>query len=204
MKDKIFLRKNIFTCVMFGAIFLFVLYGSFSSNIDLSVVAFFIAIPTFLLSFIKLIVDILEDINDKITKLLANIERNNSINNTLLYKIRLNNNIDEILKENSDEWLRKKLLEYKRARRIRKNVRRIRRLFLYIYYMIFMLMFVVLLLHSELATYVTDGILCKMDLNIFTIWSLIIVLSEIMMKDFVEDIIVYVIDKSMKINLSWY
>lgn len=204
MKDKIFLRKNIFTCVMFGAIFLFVLYGSFSSNIDLSVVAFFIAIPTFLLSFIKLIVDILEDINDKITKLLANIERNNSINNTLLYKIRLNNNIDEILKENSDEWLRKKLLEYKRARRIRKNVRRIRRLFLYIYYMIFMLMFVVLLLHSELATYVTDEILCKMDLNIFTIWSLIIVLLEIMMKDFVEDIIVYVIDKSMKINLSWY
>ena len=119
-----------------------------------------------MLSFIKLIVDILEDINDKITKLLANIERNNSINNTLLYKIRLNNNIDEILKENSDEWLRKKLLEYKRARRIRKNVRRIRRLFLYIYYMIFILMFVVLLLHSELATYVTDGILCKMDLNI--------------------------------------
>ena len=118
-----------------------------------------------MLSFIKLIVDILEDINDKITKLLANIERNNSINNTLLYKIRLNNNIDEILKENSDEWLRKKLLEYKRARRIRKNVRRIRRLFLYIYYMIFILMFVVLLLHSELATYVTDGILCKMDLN---------------------------------------
>lgn len=157
-----------------------------------------------MLSFIKLIVDILEDINDKITKLLANIERNNSINNTLLYKIRLNNNIDEILKENSDEWLRKKLLEYKRARRIRKNVRRIRRLFLYIYYMIFMLMFVVLLLHSELATYVTDGILCKMDLKIFTIWSLIIVLLEIMMKDFVEDIIVYVIDKSMKINLSWY
>ena len=43
-----------------------------------------------------------------------------------------------------------------------------------------------------------------MDLNIFTIWSLIIVLLEIMMKDFVEDIIVYVIDKSMKINLSWY
>lgn len=204
MKNKIFVRKNIFTCVMFGAIFLFVLYGSFSSNIDLSVVAFFIAIPTFLLSFIKLIVDILEDINDKITKLLANIERNNSINNTLLYKIRLNNNIDKILKENCDEWLRKELLEYKRARRIRKNVRWIRRLFLYIYYMIFMLMFVVLLLHSELATYVTYGILCKMDLNIFTIWSLIIVLLEIMMKDFVEDMIVYVIDKSMKINLSWY
>ena len=29
-------------------------------------------------------------------------------------------------------------------------------------------------------------------------------ITGIMMKDFVEDIIVYVIDKSMKINLSWY
>ena len=101
--------------------------------------------------------------------------------------------------------VKKKLLEYKRARRIKKKCEADKEgCFYNIYLYDFMLMFVVLLLHSELATYVTDGILCKMDLNIFTIWSLIIVLLEIMMKDFVEDIIVYVIDKSMKINLSWH
>ena len=97
MKEKVFVKKNIFTCVMFGAIFLFILYESFASNIDLSILAFFIAVPTFFLSFIKLIVNILEDVNDKITNFLRETEStdNDIIEWEVLDKIRDNEEVNE-------------------------------------------------------------------------------------------------------------
>ena len=49
MKERVFIKKNVFTCVMFGAIFLFIIYESLIANTDLSILAFFIAIPTFIL-----------------------------------------------------------------------------------------------------------------------------------------------------------
>lgn len=197
---------------MFGAIFLFILYESFASNIDLSILAFFIAVPTFFLSFIKLIVNILEDVNDKITNFLRETEStdNDIIEWEVLDKIRDNdNNVAEIISRYSSEkkeydWIEDTLNQYHKARVTRNKVRKIRRAVLYVYYVIFMLMLVMLLLHTEFASIISKGLLSGIDLNLFTIWSLIIVLLEIMMKDIFEDIIIIILDKKMGTNLEWY
>lgn len=112
MKERVFIKKNVFTCVMFGAILLFIIYESLIANTDLSILAFFIAIPTFILSFLKLLVDILEDINNKITNFLKQTEENNNIEWQILDEIRENdeNNVDKIIKEYMDghldyEWI---------------------------------------------------------------------------------------------------
>lgn len=75
MKERVLIKKNVFTCVMFGAIFLFVLCESVFKSDTLSTIAFMIAIPIFILSLIKLVVDVLEDLNDKITSFLSDTER---------------------------------------------------------------------------------------------------------------------------------
>ena len=74
MKEQVFIKKNIFTSVMFGAVFLFVLFESIFYRHNLSGIAFLISIPIFILSLIKIIIDISEDINDKITSFLNNVE----------------------------------------------------------------------------------------------------------------------------------
>ena len=198
---------------MFGAILLFLLYESIVSNIDLSILAFFIAVPTFLLSFIKLIVDILEDINDKITNFLKQTEQydDDIISWDVLDEIRNNDNNDiteiiskHIPEQKENDWKKDTLNQYHKARITRNKVRKMRRGVLYIYYIIFMFMLVMLLLHAELASFITKGLLNGIDLNLFTIWSLIIVLLEIMMKDIFEDIIIVILDKNMGTNLEWY
>lgn len=211
MKERVFIKKNVFTCVMFGAILLFIIYESLIANTDLSILAFFIAIPTFILSFLKLLVDILEDINNKITNFLKQTEENNNIEWQILDEIRENdeNNVDEIIKEYMDghpdyEWIEESLYQYHKARRVRKKVRKMRRAILYLYYFIFMLMFLLLLLHTELSTIISNGSLGEVDLNLFTLWSLIVVLIEIMMKDIFEDIVGFFLDKKIGTNLEWY
>ena len=67
-----------------------------------------------------------------------------------------------------------------------------------------MLMFLLLLLHTELSTIISNGSLGEVDLNLFTLWSLIVVLIEIMMKDIFEDIVGFFLDKKIGINLEWY
>jgi hypothetical protein len=211
MKERVFIKKNVFTCVMFGAIFLFIIYESLIANTDLSILAFFIAIPTFILSFLKLWVDILEDINNKITNFLKQTEKNNNIEWQILDEIRENdeNNVDEIIKEYMDghpnyKWIEKSLYQYHKVRRVRKKVRKMRRAILYLYYFIFMLMFLLLLLHTELSTIISNGSLSEVDLNLFTLWSLIVVLIEIMMKDILEDIVGFFLDKKIGTNVEWY
>ena len=42
------------------------------------------------------------------------------------------------------------------------------------------------------------------NMDLFEVWSLIIILLEIMMKDIIEDAITYIIDKKMGIDLEYY
>ena len=117
--------------------------------------------------------------------------------------------LDKIIKEYMDghpdyEWIEESLYQYHKARRVRKKVRKMRRAILYLYYFIFMLMFLLLLLHTELSTIISNGSLGEVDLNLFTLWSLIVVLIEIMMKDIFEDIVGFFLDKKIGINLEWY
>lgn len=211
MKEKIFIKKNVFTCVMFGAILLFITYESFISDMDLSILAFFIAIPTFILSLLKLIVDIFENINDKITNFLKQTEESDNIEWKVLDEIRKNDdsNVTEVIKKymsshQEQGWIQETLEQYYKARSVRKKIRRMRRFILYLYYFIFMLMFLLLLLHTELSTIISNRLLGKVDMNLFTLWSLIVVLIEIMMKDIFEKVALFFLDKKIGTNLEWY
>lgn len=162
MKDRIFIKENVFTCVMFGAILLFIIYESFIMNTDLSILAFIIAIPTFILSLTKLMVDILEDINNKITDFLKQIKDRPNIGWNILNEIRLNdkNEVSDIIQIYMDEhmeqeWAAEELEQYHKARNVRNKIRKIRRAVLYFYYFIFMIMFLLLLLHTELSAFIT-------------------------------------------------
>lgn len=88
MKECVLIKKNVFTCVIFGAIFLFVLCESLYKSNTLSMIAFIITIPIFILSIIKLIVDILEDLNNKVTSFLSDIEKYKRLPGEKIYKIR--------------------------------------------------------------------------------------------------------------------
>lgn len=211
LKDRGLIKQNVFTCVMFGAILSFVIYQSIFCSTDMSVLAFIIAIPTFVLSILKLTVDILEDLNDRITSYLQQIENRGSYDWELLDRIRKNDNgdissiVEEFFSENSDYERRcEELHSYYNSRKTRELIRKIRRGVLYIYYLIFMIMFVLLLLHSELSVWIQGSIGNVIDLNLFTIWSLIIVLLEIMMKSIFEDILFLYLEKKTGIDLQWY
>lgn len=140
MKDHVFIKKNIFTSVMFGAVFLFVLFESIFYNNNLSGIAFIISIPIFILSLIKVIIDILEDINDKITTYLKNMEHQSGYSYSLtwedLTQIRscsdstLNNVIENIISNEPDlSHLKDDAFKYYHSRKHRKTIRSCRRFF---------------------------------------------------------------------------
>lgn len=208
MKERVLIKQNVFTCVMFGAILAFVVYQSLFCSADMSVLAFIIAIPTFMLSVLKIFVDTLEDMNDKLTvfidqmvlvedySLLVAIKK--------LNKSETQSYIEKNCKDRKDlSTIRDKLVAYPQARNIRIVIRFCRRMLLYIYYFIFMIMFILLLLHSELS-WVIQSNLTHIDLNLITIWSLLIILFEIMMKAIVEEILTLLLQKKIGLDLSWY
>lgn len=210
MKDRIFIKENVFTCVMFGAILLFIIYESFIMNTDLSILAFIIAIPTFILSLTKLMVDILEDINNKITDFLKQIEDRPNIGWNILNEIRLNdkNEVSDIIQIYMDEhmeqeWVAEELEQYHKARNVRNKIRKIRRAVLYFYYFIFMIMFLLLLLHTELSAFITKE-LGGIDLNLFTLWSLIVIMTEIMMKNILEEMVGIFLTKRIGVDGEIY
>lgn len=212
MKERVLIKKNVFTCVMFGAIFLFVLCESLFKSDTLSTIAFIIAIPIFILSLIKLVVDVLEDLNDKITSFLSNIENQDIPSWEELEKIRdakediLNDTISDISNKYPNNcWIADELKKYFYARKTRSSIRIFRRGMLYIYYSVFMIILLLLLLHTEIYTLLENNSwLTTINMDLFEVWSLIIILLEIMMKDIIEDAITYVIDKKMGIDLEYY
>ena len=128
---------------MFGAVFLFVLFESIFYNNNLSGIAFIISIPIFILSLIKVIIDILEDINDKITTYLKNMEHQAGYSYSLtwedLTQIRscsdstLNSVIENIISNEPDlSHLKDDAFKYYHSRKHRKTIRSCRRFFLYI------------------------------------------------------------------------
>ena len=101
-------------------------------------------------------------------------------------------------------WIEGEVKKYKEARVCREKVRKIRRGFLYVYYAGFMVMLAMLLLHSELSVFLDSIIMNNTNLNIFTIWTLVLILLEISMKDIFEDFIFYCLEKKMGVNFDWY
>ena len=212
MKECVLIKKNVFTCVIFGAIFLFVLCESLFKSNTLSTIAFIITIPIFILSIIKLVVDILEDLNNKITCFLSDIEKCNGLLGEKIYKIKntredeLNDVINDIYNGNSDNcWEVNELKRYFYACKARRRIRGLRRGMLYIYYFVFMIILFLLFLHTELYNWFENNSwFTTINMDLFEVWSLIIILLEIMMKDMIEDTITYVIDKKLGVNLKYY
>lgn len=216
MKERVFIKKNIFTSVMFGAVFLFVLFESIFYKHNLSGIAFLISIPIFILSLIKIIIDILEDINDKITSFLSNVENYSTYYNDFsweyLEQIRgcndttFKDTIENIISDKPNlNHLKDDLFNYYHSRKYRKAIRSYRRFFLYIYYALLMIVLLLLLLHAELYHLLSNSpFFSSINMDLFTLWSLIILLFEIMMKNIVEDIISVIIQKFIGINLEYY
>ena len=212
MKERVLIKKNVFTCVMFGAIFLFVLCESLFKSDTLSTIAFIIAIPIFMLSLIKLVVDVLEDLNDKITSYLKDTEHRNVFSWEDLATIRdvkedtLEDAINSITPKYTNYiGISDNLKKYFYARKTRTSIRIFRRAMLYIYYAVFMTILLLLLLHTELYSLLeSTSWLSSINMDLFEVWSLIIILLEIMMKDIIEDAITYIIDKKMGMDLEYY
>lgn len=212
MKEHVLVKRNVFTCIMFGAIFLFVLSESIFQTEYLSIIAFIIAIPLFFLSIIQLVINVSEQIIDKITSYLSYTESQHMPFDEDLFKIRMSNKstvngiIDDISKMYPDrEGIRSDLSNYYNARKTRSSIRTVRRVLLYIYYALCMIILLLLLLHTEVYTLFKNAELnMSINTDLFEVWSLIIILFEIMMKDIVEDIIVYMISKRISINLEYY
>lgn len=212
MKERVLIKKNIFTCVMFVAIFLFVLCESLFKSENLSIIAFIIAIPIFILSLIKLVVDILEDLNDKITSFLKDEELGNIPSREEFDTVRdvKEENLNDVIigiadKYQEGAWINDKLKQYFYARKTRASIRKFRRGMLYIYYSVFMVILLLLLLHTEIYELLESNLwLTQINMDLFEVWSLIIILLEIMIKDIIEDAISYVIYKKVDVDLEYY
>ena len=216
MKNRVFIKKNISTSVMFGAVFLFVLIESIFYKNNLSGIAFIISIPIFILSLIKIIIDILEDINDKITSFLSNVEKYPTYYDDFSWEdleqievcsdTTFKDTIENIISTKPTlDYLKDDLFNYYHSRKCRETIRSYRRFFLYIYYTLLMIVLFLLLLHTELYNLLSNSpFFSSINMDLFTLWSLIILLFEIMMKNMVEDIISVIIQKYIGISLEYY
>ena len=165
-----------------------------------------------MLSLIKLVVVVLEDLNDKITSYLKDTEHRNVFSWEDLATIRdvkedtLEDAINSITPKYTNYiGISDNLKKYFYARKTRTSIRIFRRAMLYIYYAVFMTILLLLLLHTELYSLLeSTSWLSSINMDLFEVWSLIIILLEIMMKDIIEDAITYIIDKKMGIDLEYY
>lgn len=212
MKKTVLRKENVFTCVTFGALVLFVIVESFFKPEGLTVVAFTVALSVLVLSLIKLGADVAEDINDSLTGFIKDAKRQTGCNSEELNELissspdNVNETIEKMANCGKDPEARKRILRnYYSSTRTRLKTRRVRRALLYIYYAIFMLLLSFLLLHFELVPIAKEsGILAAVDMNVLTLWSLVVVLFEIMMKDILEKTIKAIITRRLGIQLNWY
>ena len=102
------------------------------------------------------------------------------------------------------DYMKDKLLQCHKARKLRRKVRKLRRGLLYVYYFVFLLMIIALFLHTELAPIITNGPLKSVNLYLITLWSLIIILIEIMLKEIIEEAILHVLNKRIGGYGEWF
>lgn len=204
MKEPTSVKENIFTSVMFCAILLFVIYKSIVIDTDLPILAFLIAVPTFILSIIKLVVDVLGDINSEIAGFMKKMEDDSSIDQKIFRLIRENVRYD--IYDTLDVYMYCRrgptdevLKQYHKAYKVLLKIKNIRKVIMYCYYSIFMIMFLLLLLHTELSKTIVK-IFPGNTSNLFALWSLIVIMIEIMMKDILEEGIGFLLGKKIGVN----
>jgi len=214
---SIFRKENVFTCLTFGAIFVFAVIQTMAPSNDLVLIAWILSIFIFLISLLKLVISIFEDIIVKQTELLRKEENDGLFNyeyGTLsseqMWEIRNSKKcvpkdiLSEIQKKENAENILTKVQNYKTCFDMRKTFRCVRRALLWMYYIIFMLILVILLLRTEISNVINVDSIKLLGTNILTMWSLVIILVEIMMKDIIEQIIINFLTKKYEIDFWEY
>lgn len=210
---SIFRKENVFTCLTFGAIFVFAVTQTISPSDDLVLVAWILSVFIFLISILKLVITILEDIIGKQTALLKHEEeqglfnyQNGDVPYEKIWEIRGSEKgvpkdiLSEIKMKQNAEYLLATIEKYKTCFDMREIFRHIRRISLWIYYIIFGIILVILLLRTEISNVVNVNSIKLLDTNILAMWSLVIILIEIMMKDIIEQIVINLLAKKYKIE----
>lgn len=174
--------------------------------------AFLIAVSVFLLSIFKLFADVVEDINDRLTNYLRTFGQYRGYDSPKLRSLReapeseVEAILEDMTAESKDSNRQKdELRSYRAAYLARTRARKIRRTLLYVYYFVFMLLFALLLLHSELTPLLEQsGLLASININLLTLWSLVVVLFEVMMKSMFEKTVAAVLEHKLGFRLGWY
>lgn len=205
--DKKFLiRKNVFPCVMFGSVLIFVLFETLYFKENVGLLSFIIAVPVFISSILKMLSNGLESINDRLTNFIERIKKWPEITYEMLDAVRLaskkeKNEIIENLTK--DDNLRETLEQYKKAFSIRQKIRKARRILLFLYYLLLMLTLVLLFLREDIYL-VLSQIFSETNTEMLAIWSFVVILFEIMMKDVIEDLFVSLTHRLIGINYDYY
>ena len=203
---KILIRKNVFPCVMFGSVLIFVLIETLYFNENVGLLSFIIAVPVFISSILKMFSNGLESINDKLTNFIARLKDCPGINYEMLDAVRLaiKKEKNEIIENSTkDNNLRETLEQYKKAFSVRQKIRKARRILLFLYYLLLMLTLVLLFLREDVYL-VLSQIFSETNTEILAIWSFVVILFEIMMKDVIEDLFISLTHKIIGINYDYY
>lgn len=212
LEKAIFRKENVFTCVMYGALVIFVVVESVLRPESIAVVAFLVALAVFVLSVFKVAADIAEDVNDKLTSHMRSVERWPQHKNPAFRAMREASpeDAERIIAEMAfvckDRDLQTdRLRSYRAAYYTRAKVRVVRRSLLFCYYFVFMLLFVALLLHAELMPALGQFVAANPDVaSVLTLWSLVVVLTEVMMKGLIEKADVPILENRLGFKLELY
>lgn len=205
---KFFSKYNAFNAVLFGSVFLLALVRTFIFKDDMMIIANVLGVLTFIFSLINGIVNMLDEIikfedeqleyeKDYITIEDEDCESEDEDEDCKRWELWYNFHEKYFSKKMKIEDLRECLVSdcisednisvIINGCAIRNKMRihrKIRRIFLYGYYFIVMLMLLYLFLASDLNPYLKE-----FSLGEWTLWSFVIILFEILLKDSISDAI---------------
>ncbi len=148
----------------------------------------------------------LESINDRLTNFIERLKDWPGITYEMIDAVRLANKQEKnkiIENLTKDINLRETLEQYKKAFSVRQKIRKARRILLFLYYFLLMLTLVLLFLREDIYL-ILSQIFSEANTEILAIWSFVVILFEIVMKDVVEDLFVSLTHKLIGINYDYY
>ena len=192
--EKIFTKENVLPCVLFGACLCFCIVKIVSKSQELSFICFVIATFSLALSFIEVIVEFLEKVNEHYTNRLYSYEKNECIKRNIV-RLRADDEQYKLFYDNVEIIDRDLISKYRIIYKDRKKVRKSRRAFLYVKYASVMCVLIVLLLHYELYTIMPRNLISSDNSNIITLVTLMVLLFNLTLRGFVKKIVVFCIER---------
>ena len=216
MIKSVFTKENVTPFITFGGISIGILLVCILDPEATGIIALLVSVPTFLLSISKLVIEVIEMINDLITKKLGVDEQNPE----KMINVFREMNKPEIIKNGIDDFsaffekfdvVDKMDKDYQfylgrieedfEIIKLRVNIRKVRRGMLWFYYAIIMSMIVLLILHGEIATIINNMNSLSGLSNILALISIIVILIEAMMKEVIKNIVKAWLYKEYKVDV---